>query len=298
MSRFATILRRTTVAGDPDGRICAGWAVISTGPGAARSLFVADMILVAAHLTLLIVDPGALFASNLLLLMYPLLGVTACLLGAYSESPEVRPLWLLFGCGLLVAAVGELGLTYNDFGRHIHTQTRALNSDFFFFAYAIPVMLAICSRSTDAGLKSFAWLDGAQALIAAMLAYLQLFSVLPPHARPEAISATNLMYLNNAENLILVGAVTLRFFSNPSPARRRFYLTLSRYLWVNGTVALMVGYIGLKHGWRSGLQDAGWGLPYLALTGSIALQHKSPMDRSERSSGQRTAGLLIDNLSP
>jgi hypothetical protein len=298
MSRFATTLRRTTVAGDPDGRICAGWAVISARPGAARSLFVAGTILVAGHVTLLVFDPRALFLSNLFLLMYPLLGVAACLLGAYSESPEARPLWLLFGCGLLVAAVGELGLTYNDFGTHIHTQTRALNSDFFFFAYAIPVMLAICSRSTDAGLKSFAWLDGAQALIAAMLAYLQLFSVLPSHARPEAISATNLMYLNNAENLILVGAVTLRFFSNLSPARRRFYLNLSRYLWVNGIVALIVGYVELKHGWHSGVQDAGWGIPYLALMGSIALQHKTPMDKSERSSGQRTAGLLIDNLSP
>jgi signal transduction histidine kinase/CheY-like chemotaxis protein len=298
MSRFATTLRRTTVAGDPDGCICAGWAVISARPGAARSLFVAGTILMAAHVTLLVFDPRALFASNLFLLMYPLLGITACLLGAYSESPEARPLWLLFGCGLLVAEVGELGLTYNDFGAHIHTQTQALNSDFFFFAYAIPVMLAICSRSTDAGLKSFAWLDGAQALIAAMLAYLQLFSVLPSHARPQAISATNLMYLNNAENLILVGAVTLRFFSNPNPARKRFYRTLSLYLWLYGIVALIVGYVGLKHGWHSGVQDAGWGTPYLALMGSIALQHKTPMDKSERSSGQRTAGLLIDNLSP
>jgi hypothetical protein len=275
-----------------------GWAVMGARPGAARNLFVTGIILVSAHATLLVFDPSGLFGSNLFLLMYPLLGTTACVLGAYSESPEARPLWLLFGCGLLVAAVGELGLTYNDFGTHIHTQTRALNSDFFFFAYAIPVMLAICSRSTDAGLKSFAWLDGAQALIAAMLAYLQLFSVLPTHARPQAISTTNLNYLNNAENLILVGAVTLRFFSNPSPARRRFYLTLSRYLWVNGIVALIVGYVGLKHGWHSGVQDAGWGIPYLALMGSMALQHKTPIDKSERSTGQRTAGLLIDNLSP
>src|ERR1700684_3191968 len=118
----------------------------AAGPGSSRSLFVAGTILVAAHVTLLVFDPVALFPSNLLNLMYPLLGVTVCLLGAYNESPEARPLWLLFGCGLLVAAVGELGLTYNDFGTHIHTQTRALNSDFFFFAYAIPIMLAICSR--------------------------------------------------------------------------------------------------------------------------------------------------------
>jgi hypothetical protein len=30
----------------------------------------------------------------------------------------------------------------------------------------------------------------------------------------------------------------------------------------------------------------------------MALQRKPAMDKSERSSGQRTAGLLIDNLSP
>jgi signal transduction histidine kinase/CheY-like chemotaxis protein len=270
----------------------------AAGPGAARSLFAAATILVAAHVTLLVFDPHALLPSNLLNLMYPLLGVTVCLLGAYSESAEARPLWLLFGCGLLVAAVGELGLTYYDFGTHIHTQTKALNSDFFFFAYAIPVMLAICSRDTDAGLKIFAWLDGAQAIIAAMLAYLQLFSVLPSHARPEAISAINLMYLNNGENLILVGAVTLRFFSNPSPARRRFYRVLAVYLWVNGLVALIVGYFELTHGWHNGVQDAAWGLPYVALLGSFALQPEIPKDKIERSTGQRTVGLLIDNLSP
>jgi signal transduction histidine kinase/ActR/RegA family two-component response regulator len=272
--------------------------VTSAGPGAARSLFVTGTILMAAHVALLVFDPGALFLSNLVLLIYPLLGVTACVLGAYSESPETRPLWLLFGCGLLIAAMGELGLTYSDFGTHIHTQTQALNSDFFFFAYGIPVMLAICARSTDADLRIFTWLDGAQALIAAMLAYLQLFSVVPSQAHPEAISATNLMYLSDAENLILVGAVTLRFFSNPSPARRRFYQTLSCYLWVNGIVALIISDVGVKHSWRNGVQDAAWGMPYLALMGSMALRHKTPLDQSERSSGQRTVGLLIDNLSP
>jgi hypothetical protein len=117
MSRFVTTLRN---------------AKPSAGPGAARSLFVAGTILVAAHVSLLVFDPRALFLSNLFNIVYPLLGVMVCLLGAYSESPETRPSWLLFGCGLLVASVGELGLTYYDFGTHIRTQTQALNSDFFF----------------------------------------------------------------------------------------------------------------------------------------------------------------------
>ena len=81
-----------------------------------------------------------------------------------------------------------------------------------------------------------------------MLAYLLLFSGLPSHARPEAISATDLMYLNNFENGILIGAVTMRFLSNPSPARRRFYRCLSFYLWTNGIAALILGYLELKLG--------------------------------------------------
>jgi len=272
--------------------------VIGARPGAARNLFVAGMILVAAHVTLLVFDPRATLLSNLFILGFPLLGVMACLVGAYGESPETKPLWLLFGCGLLLAVVGQAGLTYYYFARQLHSQTQALNSDFFFFAYGIPVMLAICSRSSDAGLKVFAWLDGAQALIAAMLAYLQLFSILPSSARPEAISATNLMYLNNAENLVLVGAVTLRFFSHPSPARKRFYRVLSFYLWVNGMTLVLLGYLELKRGWRDGPQDAAWGAPYLALLGSFALQRETPADKSERSSGQRSVGMVIHNLSP
>jgi hypothetical protein len=203
-------------------------------------LFAAGAIVMAAHATLLVFDPLATLPSNLFVLMYPLLTFVACLLGAYSDSRETRPLWLLLACGLLFAMVGQVGLTYYDYATNIHTQTRAFHFDFFFFAYGIPVMLAICSRSTDAGLKVFAWLDGAQAVIAAMLAYLQLFSILPSQAGLKGISAINLMYLNNTENLILVGAVTLRFFSNPSPARRRFYRTLSLFLWVNGSVALIL----------------------------------------------------------
>ena len=267
-------------------------------PGTARTLFAAGVILMAAHATLLVFDPLATLPSNLFVLMYPLLGFVACLLGAYSDSPETRPLWLLFACGLLLAVVGQVGLTYYDFATNIHTQTHAFHFDFFFFAYAIPVMLAICSRGTDAGLKIFAWLDGAQALIATMLAYLQLFSVLPSHAGPKGISAINLMYLNNTENLILVGAVTLRFLSNPSPARRRFYRTLALFLWVNGTVALVLGYLELQGGWFDGPQDIAWGFPHLSLLGAFALYSKAPREKSPQSSSHRTVGLLVDNLSP
>jgi signal transduction histidine kinase/CheY-like chemotaxis protein len=271
--------------------------VLRTRPTVARGLFIAGTILLGAQTTLLVFE-RATFLSNLSILVFILLGVMVCLLGASTEAREAKALWLLLGLGLLLGAAGQTGFTYNHLATKAHTQTQAFHFDFFFFAYGIPILLAICSRRTDAGLKAFVWLDGTQALIAAALVYLQLFSALPSNASHEGISATNLMYLNDAENWILVSAVTLRFFSNPSPARRRFYRVLATYLWVNAIVALILGYLELKRGWPDGLQDAAWGLPELALLGAFAWQHTNPTDASELSGRQQTAGLLIDNLSP
>jgi signal transduction histidine kinase/CheY-like chemotaxis protein len=266
--------------------------------GMARSLFVAGTILFAAHAALLVLSPRATLLSNLLILVFLLMGVQACLLGSWSESQETKPLWLLFGCGLTLAALGQSGFTYHFSGTYEQTQTRAINFDFFFVAYAIPIMLAICSRSTDAGLKVFAWLDGVQALIAALLAYLQLFSALPSFGHAEAISATNLTYVTNAENWILIVAVSLRFFSNPSPARRRFYRILGLYLWVNGIVVLVLGHLELKSGWSFGLQDIAWDIPDLALLASFVFGYDILIEQKELSSSQKTVGLLIDHLSP
>ena len=278
-----------------------GYTRVSSRSGAPHNLLVTATILVVAHATLLVFHPGATLLSNLAILSMLLLATTLCLLGAHTEGKETRPLWFLLGAGFLLATVGQLGLTYSAFAAHLHTHTQAFNFDFFFFAYGIPILLAICSRDKDAGLKTFAWLDGAQALIAAMLAYLLLFSVLPSHARPRPIPATSLMYLTDAENWILVAAVSLRFFSNPTPARRRFYRTLSLYLWVNAVVVLILGYLELECGWRDGLQDAAWGLPELTLCAAFALQPKVPTDNSEPRGAPRSMEsmeLLIDNLSP
>jgi hypothetical protein len=241
--------------------------------GASRTLLMTATILVGAHATVLAIHSEATLLSNIFILCLLLLATALCLVGAHTECNEARPLWLLLGAGFLLATVGQLAWTYGAYAAHLRTKQRAFDGDFFFFVYGIPILLAICSRDKDAGLRTFVWLDGAQALIAAMLAYLVLFSVLPSHAPPRPIPASTLNYVTDAENWILVAAVSLRFFSNPSPARRRFYRTLSIYLWVNAVVVVILGYLELELGWRDGVQDAAWGLPELALCAAFAFQN-------------------------
>lgn len=256
MSQLPTILRLT----------------LRSQSGAARTLLVTATILVGAHATLLALHPEATLLSNLFILCLLFLATALCLVGAHTECDESRPLWFLLGAGFFLATVGQSAWTYSAYAAQLRTHPQALNGDFFFFVYGIPILLAICSRDKDSGFRTFVWLDGAQALIAAVLAYLLLFSVLPSHAQRRPIPASTLNYVTDAENWILVAAVSLRFFSNPTFARRRFYRTLSTYLWVNAVVVMILGYLELELGWRDGLQDAAWGLPELALCAVFAFQ--------------------------
>jgi hypothetical protein len=59
MSRVATTAQKWPRA--PDGQTFGVYAVMRSAQGAARSLFVAGTILVTAHVTLLLLDPRALF---------------------------------------------------------------------------------------------------------------------------------------------------------------------------------------------------------------------------------------------
>lgn len=63
-------------------------------------------------------------------------------------------------------------------------------------------------------------------------------------------------------------------------------------------MVLILGYLELKSGWIFGVQDAVWGIPELALLATIALRFNIQIDKSQARNGQRTLGLLIDNINP
>ncbi len=263
-----------------------------------RSLFTLGATMIAAQVLLLVLNPRATVISNSIIGILALMAVAACLLAAYCGSLEDRKLWILLGAAFLLMTIGQTGATYHDWLSRTHIQVVALNFDYFFFTYGIPVLLAICSGDGGTGLKSLAWLDGAQAMLAALLAYLQIFSALPSNSDVKAISATNLMYLYDAENWILVGAVTLRLFSNPVGARKRFFRILSQYLWASALVALPLGYLELKCNMPDGVQDAAWGIPDLVLFAALAFRQQGLEDKGAPDDEDSSVAPLIDNLSP
>ncbi len=220
-------------------------------------------------------------------------------LGAARRSPkETRKLWILFATAFFISMVGQVAATYHEQVTSSVNQTNAFNFDFLFFAYGIPLLLAICAGAETSGVKAFLWMDGAQALVGATLAYLEIFSELPSFAGSTAVSAHGMYVLYYAENWILVGAATIRLFSNPSPASGKFYRALTIYLWTYALIATVVGHLELVRNFPDGPQDLAWMVPYLALLGTLTFlgrkQDKPEVKRRENQS----MGLLINNLSP
>jgi diguanylate cyclase (GGDEF)-like protein len=263
-----------------------------------RLLFVICGISLFAQGLLMVVDPQAMFALNMLIVLEFLCAAAGCLRFASRENTEARVLWILVASGFFLSIGGQIQDTY-DIWAHNQAAATATMADFFFLVYGIPILLAISLTNEQAGLRVLFWMDGAQAFVATVLIYFQIYSPLPSAGHSIAISTTSLMYVYNAENLILAGAVTLRLFGNPAPAKRRFYIALSIYLWSYALVAAILGYMELKQNMAQGLQDVFWGVPCLVLLASLAFQPESLPATNERNTlSSRPIALLLDNLSP
>ncbi|HZC43801.1 MAG TPA: hypothetical protein VE195_06470, partial [Acidobacteriaceae bacterium] len=246
----------------------AGSAAVGSNWISVRVLFAACASLLLAQGVLVVLDPQAMVAFNALIALEFLLGAAGCLRCASRQKGETRALWILVASGFFLSIGGQIQDTCNVLLK-IPPTTTATMADFFFLVYGIPLLLAISFTNEEADLRVLFWLDGAQAIVAAVLIYFQIYSILPWTGHSIAISTTSLMYVYNVENLTLAGAVTLRLFVNPAPAKRRFYIPLSIYLWSYAVVALILGYLDLEQNAPQGLPDLLWGLPCLLLLAAM-----------------------------
>lgn len=262
----------------------------------ARVLFAVCATSVLVQSVLMVVDRPAMIAFNLLIALEFLCAAMGCIRFATAQNSDTRALWILVACGFLLSVAGQIEDTRGLLTKIV--PSTATMADFFFLSYGIPVLLAISFTDDGAELRELFWLDGAQATVAVVLIYFQIFTILPSTGHATAISRTSLMDVYNAENLILAGAVTLRLLGSPAPAKRRFYITLSVYLWSYAVVALFVGYMELKRNMAQGLQDLFWGLPCLLLLAVPSLWPYRTAANESKKDANRSIAVLLDNLSP
>jgi diguanylate cyclase (GGDEF)-like protein len=229
------------------------------------------------------------------IILAPFLAMMVIFWRIRTKNSRVRLPWILFSVGLLLWFAGMLLSAWEEF-EHIPA-TAAFLSDFVFFLYGAPILLAISSSAEEQRIPLFIWLDGIQIAVTAYLTYLTLFAVVPfttgsIHPIPESL----LMLVYNVENLVLACAATLRVLGQPRQGEeRRFFLTLCSFLWIYAICAGIYNYVSTITGGH-GIVDVLVGIPFLFLVVAALF----PIARNEEvvHTAKKPITLFIDNASP
>jgi diguanylate cyclase (GGDEF)-like protein len=241
-------------------------------------------------------ETASAFASYPFLLLAPSLAFAGCCWRAGAEERETRSPWILLSAGMCLWTCGIVLSAWEDIFQHI-PESAAWFSDFSFFLYGVPVLLAISSVSAKQRIPFFVWMDAAQALMTGFLAYVSIFSVMPFSATPLApIPASTLVLTYNAENFILAVAALLRLLAQPRGQERRFYTVLCAFLWIYAITAYVYNNWAATSDGHA-VMDVLVDIPFLFL----AVATMAPRSRRtgvKQEPHKQTLTLFIENVSP
>ena len=253
--------------------------------------------LLTIHALVLMLVRSPVATSDLLLDAAAIFSCIVCHARSSICFGSVRWKWRLLAGGILIWCVGQTIITYDEGLLHLQQAPTAINSDFFFFLFGIPLLLAISSAHEDRRSAAFLWIDGLQAVLAVYLIHRQLFPGLNGSAEQGAISSLRMTYAYNAEDFILVLASGLRLLAKPQSEEKAFYRTLFLFLCVYTISAAILNHLSAVEHVPTGTSfDLLWDIPFLLL---VVLVTRLPRTSETRVVHRHTsARLLITNGSP
>ncbi|WP_446745382.1 GGDEF domain-containing protein [Silvibacterium acidisoli] len=239
----------------------------------------------------------AMGATYALQLLAGLAAYSACCWRAWTSPPRLRMNWILICGSMLLWMTGMALSAWGDMVVHAPRST-AFISDFAFFIYGVPMLLAICLPDHRQRVWLLAGIDGLQALLAGCLVYIRLFSTIPFIGAFAPASIHLLVQTYLAENILLAVAVTARLLSCPrNTEERSLYRTLSLFLWSYAGCAELFNFFDIrsKHavGFRSILMEA----PFLLLA-LVLLLSDVHIPESKTAFRKTKLALFIETLSP
>lgn len=252
---------------------------------------------IGAHALCLLMFPSrSTLASYPFLIVAPSLALAACCWRARAEVRALRMPWVLLGVGLFLWILGIALSAWEDIFQQI-PESIAWFSDFSYFVYAVPILLAIASVSNGQRIPFFVWMDGIQAVVTAYLAYITIFSVVPFSGHALApISASVLVLTYDVENGLLAVAATLRLLVQPRNAGRRFFEILCGYLWVYALVAAAYNHWAAVSDSHA-LMDVIVDIPFLLLSMACMTRPANTAD-ADTADWKRPLAVIIENVSP
>ncbi len=262
----------------------ANWASLITG-------------LLIVHTLVLAFSRFRMALSDLLLDLLAFIVAAICLRRSSRCSGPARWKWILFSAGIFIWALGQACNTYNEDVLNLQQAATAVNSDFYFFLFGIPLLLAISSANERQRHAPLLWIDGLQALFAIYLVHLQIFPGVTGSAAEDAISALRMTHAYNAENSMLAIAAGLRLFASPRGEEKKLYRVLFLFLAPYAVIAAYLNHLALSDNLQTGtFWDLAWDLPFAVV--ALVVSRMPVQDEPEALPDQTWSGLLVTNASP
>ena len=230
-------------------------------------------------------------------ILAPLLTLLVACWKARVSTPQTQLPRILLTAGLALWTTGILLSAWEELFQNI-SATIAFYSDFVFFLYGVPILLAISFPRQEHRIPLFIWLDAIQALLTAYLTYITLFAVIPfttrsIHPIPESL----LVLVYNVENVVLAVVATVRVLARPeSREERRFFTILCAFLWIYAIFVAIYNQVSvtvINHSLDDPLAD----IPFLFLIAATILP-TPPSAEIALPKTRSTATLFIENASP
>jgi diguanylate cyclase (GGDEF)-like protein len=260
--------------------------------------FLAIAIFLAIHagVVLLPVDYRSL-GSNIAITLAAAGAALACAWRYIRCRGAAKTRWGLLSLGITFWFIGQLTFTYLDSFLHMRQDT-ALFSDFYFFIYGIPILLALASANQEEHSTLLLIIDSFQALLAILLSSQLLFFRTLTINHPEPLSTLTLTYVYDIENVALLVAAALRVLADPSGEEAEFSRKTCIFLFVYAVISGGLNYVNAPTGT---LSDLLWSFPFLLLMVIVLppFGKPSPKERRRVRSAQRSVpALIIWNSSP
>jgi diguanylate cyclase (GGDEF)-like protein len=256
-----------------------------------RKLVAVAVCVALLHIGIITFLHKPVFFSSLALAVASGIAAVACYWRSTLCSGATRTRWNFAAIALALWTVGQLAYTYEGSS----ALRNALPSDFYFFLYGIPLLLAISSSQQDHDYTSLLILDSLQAILAVCLAYVQLFAFRESGA---PIGGNRLQEAYFVEDLGLVLASALRLLGRPRGEAKLFYWLVFGYL--TSFFVAFQGPVVFAHATQIAVTGA-WldivcDIPFLLFAIAVVRAPRNP--QTEAIPETNSIALLMDNCSP